>query len=229
MTEIPAVELLQEARGAALAELAHRLADEEQELARDLLAAGSGGLAVAHDLGQCPRVPLCRPPDHDRRRPRALEDRHAASRETMSPEAITGTGTRATSSAVRVWSAPTRVHLRRRARVQGEPLRAGLRRGVGRPRGRRGSRSGALGASSRSPGRTRRSATAETMRHARSGSSSRVAPAPVFVTFLTGQPKLMSTTSAPAASTMRAASAITAGSDPKIWTASGCSSAEMSR
>ena len=44
---------------------------------------------------------------------------------------------------------------------------------------------------------------------ARSGSSSSVAPAPVFVTFRTGQPKLMSTMSAPAASTIRAASAIT--------------------
>jgi len=51
-----------------------------------------------------------------------------------------------------------------------------------------------------------------------------VAPAPVFVTLRTGQPKLMSTMSAPAACTIRAASAITAGSEPKIWIASGCSS-----
>ena len=51
-----------------------------------------------------------------------------------------------------------------------------------------------------------------------------MAPAPVFVTFCTGQPKLMSTMSAPAASTIRAASAIAAGSEPKIWIASGCSS-----
>ena len=68
------------------------------------------------------------------------------------------------------------------------------------------------------------SATAATMRHAWPPSSSRLAPAPVFVTFFTGQPKLMSTRSAPAASTMRAASAIAAGSEPKIWIASGCSS-----
>ena len=67
-------------------------------------------------------------------------------------------------------------------------------------------------------------ATASTSRQARSGSSSSDAPAPVFVTFLTGQPKFMSTTSAPAASTIRAASAIAAGSEPKIWIASGCSS-----
>ena len=54
------------------------------------------------------------------------------------------------------------------------------------------------------------SATASTIAQARSGSSSSVAPAPVFVTLRTGQPKLMSTRSAPAASTMRAASAISA-------------------
>ena len=72
-------------------------------------------------------------------------------------------------------------------------------------------------------------ATAATIRVARSGSSRSVAPAPVFVTFLTGQPKLMSTMSAPAAATMRAASAITGGSEPKIWIASGCSSAPTRR
>src|SRR5207249_1307018 len=58
---------------------------------------------------------------------------------------------------------------------------------------------------------------------------SSVAPAPVFVTFFTGHPKLMSTRSAPAASTIRAASAITAGSEPKIWIASGCSSVATRR
>ena len=41
---------------------------------------------------------------------------------------------------------------------------------------------------------------------------------------VTGQPKFRSTMSAPAASTIRAASAIDAGSEPKIWIASGCSS-----
>ena len=72
-------------------------------------------------------------------------------------------------------------------------------------------------------------ATASTSRHACSGSSSSEAPAPVFVTFLTGQPKFMSTMSAPAASTIRAASAIAPGSEPKIWIASGCSSAPTRR
>ena len=67
-------------------------------------------------------------------------------------------------------------------------------------------------------------ATAATTRHASSASSIRCAPAPVFVTLRTGQPKFMSTMSAPAASTIRAASAIARGSAPKIWIASGCSS-----
>jgi hypothetical protein len=60
------------------------------------------------------------------------------------------------------------------------------------------------------------SATAPTIADARAGSSRSVAPAPVFVTFLTGQPKLMSTRSAPASSTIPAASAIVAGFEPKI-------------
>ena len=72
-------------------------------------------------------------------------------------------------------------------------------------------------------------ATALTIRPARAGSSRSVAPAPVFVTLRTGQPKLMSTMSAPASSTMRAASAMTPGSEPKIWTASGVSSRPMRR
>ena len=67
-------------------------------------------------------------------------------------------------------------------------------------------------------------ASQDTIRIARSGSSSSVAPAPVFVTLRTGQPKLRSTRSAPAASTMRADSAIGAGCEPKSWIASGCSS-----
>ena len=72
-------------------------------------------------------------------------------------------------------------------------------------------------------------ATDSTIAHARAGSSRQCAPAPVFVTLRTGQPKLMSTMSAPASSTIRAASAITPGSEPKICTASGCSSAAMRR
>ena len=44
--EVPAVELLQEAARAPLAELAHRLADEEDELRDDLLARRLAPLAV---------------------------------------------------------------------------------------------------------------------------------------------------------------------------------------
>ena len=46
VAQIPAVELLQEARRASLAELAHRLADEEDQLGGDLLASRLGGVAV---------------------------------------------------------------------------------------------------------------------------------------------------------------------------------------
>ena len=54
------------------------------------------------------------------------------------------------------------------------------------------------------------------------------APEPVFRIFLTEQPQLMSTISAPEASTIFAASAMIAGSEPKICTDSGFSSGELS-
>ena len=93
------------------------------------------------------------------------------------------------------------------------------RRGAARPRGRRGSRPRARDASSRSPARRRpRRSPRRSGRRGRARSSS-VAPAPVFVTFLTGQPKLTSTMSAPAATTMRADSPIACGSEPKSWIA----------
>src|SRR5207253_7338315 len=66
-TEIPAVELLQEARRAALAELANGLADEEDELGDDLLAARLGAVFAEH-LAQSPRVALRAAADHDRAR-----------------------------------------------------------------------------------------------------------------------------------------------------------------
>ncbi len=78
-------------------------------------------------------------------------------------------------------------------------------------------------------GRLVAAATASTILAAWSGSSRSEAPAPVRVTLRTGQPKLMSTMSAPAAATRRAASAIAPGSEPKIWIASGCSSAATRR
>ena len=148
----------------------------------------------------------------------------ARARDVTSPDAITGTSTRSTSSAVSEWSAvPVYICFAERGCSVSEAAPASTRRG---PRSRHAREP------SSSPrriftetGTETAPATAATIRHARSGSSSSVAPAPVFVTLRTGQPKLMSTMSAPAASTIRAASAITGGSEPKIWIASGCSSA----
>ena len=147
----------------------------------------------------------------------------ARAREVTSPEAITGTSTSETSSAVSEWSAvPVYICFAERGCSVSDAAPAATSRG---PTSRH----------VREPFSTPRRiltdtgsgvapATASTIRHAWSGSSSSEAPAPVFVTFLTGQPKFMSTMSAPAASTIRAASAIATGSEPKIWIASGCSS-----
>src|SRR4051794_11904656 len=62
-----------------------------------------------------------------------------------------------------------------------------------------------------------------------SGSSSSEAPAPVFPTFLTGQPMLMSIRSAPASRAFSAAIFMTSGSCPKSWIETGCSSGWMRR
>ena len=147
----------------------------------------------------------------------------ARAREVMSPEAITGTSTSETSSAVSEWSAVPvyicfadrgcRVSDAAPASTSWGPTVRQVREPFSTPR-RIFTETGSAVAP----------ATAATRRQAWSGSSSREAPAPVFVTFLTGQPKFMSTMSAPAASTIRAASAIATGSEPKIWMASGCSS-----
>ena len=64
--EVPAVELLQETEGALLAQLAHRLAHEEQQLCDDLLARRLA--VVAHDLGERPGVALRCTADHHRGR-----------------------------------------------------------------------------------------------------------------------------------------------------------------
>jgi hypothetical protein len=133
----------------------------------------------------------------------------------MSPDAITGTSTSSTSSAVREWSASP-VYICRAER--------GCSVSVAAPAS---TRRGPISRHARDPfssprriftdtGTSAAVATASTIAHARSGSSSSVAPAPVFVTLRTGQPKLMSTMSAPAATTIRAASAMTDGSEPKI-------------
>ena len=144
----------------------------------------------------------------------------ARARDVMSPDAITGTATSDTSSAVSEWSAwPVYICLAERGWSVSDAAPASTRRG---PTSRQ----------VREPfatprriftetGRLVAPATASTSRQAWSGSSSSEAPAPVFVTLRTGQPKFMSTMSAPAASTIRAASIIATGSEPKIWIASG--------
>ena len=63
--------------------------------------------------------------------------------------------------------------------------------------------------------------TAAATRLARSGSCKSDDPPEVLTTLGTGQPMLMSTMSAPAASAIRAAWAITAGSPPINWTETG--------
>ena len=98
------------------------------------------------------------------------------------------------------------------------------RRGAGRARGSRASRCASRAGASRSPGSPlRRRRRTRSARRA-VGVVEQRRPAPVFVTFRTGQPKLMSTRSAPAASIIRADSAIAADSEPNSWIASGCSS-----
>ena len=72
--EVPAVELLQEPAGAALAELPHRLADEQDELRDDLLARRLAPAAV-HDLLEHPRVALGGASDHHGSRARGCEHR----------------------------------------------------------------------------------------------------------------------------------------------------------
>ena len=59
---------------------------------------------------------------------------------------------------------------------------------------------------------------------ARSGSLIIAAPAPVFITFGTGQPMLMSRIDAPTRATSAAAERMISGSWPKSWIATGPSS-----
>ena len=113
--------------------------------------------------------------------------------EVTSLEAITGTSTSETSSVVSEWSAvPVYICLAERGEVSAMRRR---RRPRADGQDRRASRSRPRGASSRdgSGSRSRPPPRSGT----RGQSSSSDAPAPVFVTFLTGQPK--STMSAPEA------------------------------
>src|SRR5436305_14906869 len=73
-SEIPAVELLQEAGRALLAELAHRLADEEDQLRDDLLARRCGR-DIVEDLAQRPGIALRAAADHPSRSARRREHR----------------------------------------------------------------------------------------------------------------------------------------------------------
>jgi type IV secretory pathway ATPase VirB11/archaellum biosynthesis ATPase len=146
----------------------------------------------------------------------------------MSPDAKTGTSTSETSSAVSAWSASPvyictaergcRVSAIAPTSTSRGPSSSALREPFLTPR-----------RSLTVTGTETASATAAVMRQARSASSSSEAPEAVFVTLRTGQPMLRSTMSAPAATHMRAASAHATGSEPKTWTASGCSSCAMRR
>ena len=102
--EVPAVELLQEAGRLALAELPHRLAHEEDELCDDLLPRRLL-VRVTDDLADRPRVALRGTTDHDRGRAGRRQHGLGSRREVTSPDAMTGTSTRSTSSAVSEWSA----------------------------------------------------------------------------------------------------------------------------
>src|SRR5712691_7954457 len=123
--EVPGVELLQEAGRAPLAELAHRLADEQNELRDDLLRRRLGAVAF-ENLLQRPRVSLRSAPDHHRRGSRRGEDRvrlrargDVAGRDHRHVDARDELGRQ---GVVRVAG----VHLLRRARVQRQRLRARL-------------------------------------------------------------------------------------------------------
>ena len=139
----------------------------------------------------------------------------ARARDVTSPEAITGTLTSSTSSAVREWSASP-VYIWRAERGCSVSVCAPDSTSRGPTSRQRREPFSSPRRIFTETGMSTASATAATIRPARSGASSSVAPAPVFVTFLTGHPKLMSTMSAPAAATIRAASAIIRGSEPKI-------------
>ena len=168
---------------------------------------GSRVVAV-DDLAERPGVALRAAADHDRLGARRREHhlragarRHVAGRDDRDvDERDELRGQRVIRRA--------RVHLLRRARMERQRRCARL----DQPRPELEARARAVlaprGAASRSPAGRLRSRPPRRCRQARSASSSRCAPAPVRVTFLTGQPKLRSTMSAPTASTIRAASAI---------------------
>ena len=125
MAEVPRVELLEEAGGAPLAELAHRLADEVDQLGGDLLARRL--LAVAEDdLADRPRVALRAAPDHHGCRTGRGEHRlrlrargHVAGRDHRHVDELDELRR---ERVIRV----ARVHLLRRARMQRQRRGAGI-------------------------------------------------------------------------------------------------------
>ena len=123
--EVPRVELLQEAGRAPLAELAHGLADEVDQLGGDLLARRLRAVAV-DDLADRPRVALRAAADHHRCRARRGENgfrlrarRHVARRDHRHVDELDELRRQ---RVIRV----ARVHLLRRARVQRQRRGAGL-------------------------------------------------------------------------------------------------------
>ena len=217
--QVPAVELLQEPRRPALAaELAHRLADEEHELRGHLFARWLTGVAV-DDLPQRPRIALRAPTDHHQPRRRSSPARPGRARARSSPDATTGTSTSETSSAVSAWSAVP-VYICSADLVERERLRAGVHEPGPGDRGTPETRCGLLPQLQRHRqvdcvrDRLRRSDTRD--RHPRGGAPLRPSASPS-----SPGSRTRSTRSAPTASTMRAASAIGRGSEPKSWIASG--------
>ena len=145
--EVPAVELLQEAGRAPLAELADGLAHEQDQLGDDLLARRLVRVAV-EDLAQRPRVALRRAADHhcgragrgqDRLRPRARGDvarrdhRHVDELDELGGQRVVGLAG---------------VHLLAPSAGAASATRRRPRPGAARARGTRASRSRSRGASS---------------------------------------------------------------------------------
>ena len=220
------MELAQERDAAVLAELAHGLAHEAHQLGRDLVVrrlparrgrparASSHGLPWAARPTMTASQPVVCSSASARRAAVDVAGRdhgHVDERHQLGRQRVVGRAG---------------VHLLGGARVQRQ------RRGAGLDQPRAGgqgvARAVALAAAHLHRHRHVDRAgdgLDDAARPASPPSASSVQPAPVLVTLRTGQPMLMSTRSAPASTTMRAASASSGGSEPKICTASGRSSA----
>ena len=123
--EVPAVELLQEAGRAALAELADGLAHEEDELGDDLLA-GRLAVVAATISRSAHGLPCAARPTMTAAAPVVASTVCARARDVMSPEAITGTSTSDDELGGERVVGRARVHLLRRARMERQRRRARL-------------------------------------------------------------------------------------------------------